>query len=349
MKSFVATTQGTHPQKAFDSTSIALMLTLTAWLLLHGLGLNDYTVFGKITADLSQVAVEPQMQFLYSSPFMFALGKLLRPLGQGASFAVAYGCGLVLMCYTFWRWLEVTLPGRSSSALLFLLWSPLLIVTMHWMGKGDPWLLGFYMLHRSSKHRNTHVLWCLLMVLCHREMGTLLVLLECICQRQIRWASVPGLVLGHALIWLYHHKILDHVPIGRIGFLGDNWLNIPYDNLTNFFGFLALSLGSYWIYLFAFAPPKRQEVIALLICFGAALMTLDYTRVFTILALPIILVTLPRGLPAAHQWIQRKQALMVACALCLVSTQMVNGQLAFSKAPENLGQIQKILQPHVIP
>ncbi len=327
----------------------ALALTFAIWLLLHGVGLNEYAMFGKITADLTHISVEPSMQFLYSSPFMFALGAMLRPIGQSLSFVVTYGCGLVLMCLMFWRWLQRAHPAQPAALLLFMLWSPLLIVTLHWAGKGDPWLLAFYMLHRSSKHKALQSLWCLLMVLCHREMGSLLVVIECICTRQIRWAALPGLALGHALIWLYHHRVLDAMPVGRIGFLGADWLSIPQHNAANVFGFLALSLGCYWVYLAAFARPNWREVATLLICFAAALFTLDYTRVFTILALPVILLTLPRGLPKALQWLQKRYALPMACGLCLLSMQMVNSELSFSKLPENIDQIHKVVGHRISP
>jgi hypothetical protein len=326
-----------RPVKPLVSVSL-LLAVLLAWLLLHGIGLNDFRDFKAITSDLSRVQVEPKDQFLYSSPLMLWAGALLRPFfGAALSYVLLCATGLGLLAFTLWRHLREQFDGEAGLALVFLMWSPLLIVLLHWVGKSDPYLLVFYLLLRSSRSSLRTSLCCFLMLLCHREMGTLLVVFECLRQPALRWRALPGLLLGHAAIYGYHHLVMAAPPMGRADFLGADALLIPRTNAHHVLGFVGLSLAWYWAFVMRFSRLKPTEGLILLACLGFSLLTLDYTRVFTLLAFPVLLSTLERGFPLASEWAHRSGKLM-AMLLVLMSAQMVNGELAVSKIPENIAQ-----------
>lgn len=319
-----------------------LLAMLVAWVLLHGIGLNDFRDFKAITSDLTRVQVEPMDQFLYSSPFMLWAGALLRLLlGPAPSYVLLCVGGLGLLAFTLWRHLRERFGGEAGLALVFLLWSPLLIVLLHWVGKSDPYLLAFYLLMRASRTPLQTSLCCMLMVLCHREMGTLLAVFECLCQPALRWRVLPGLLLGlllgHAAVYGYHHLVLATPPMGRADFLGEDALLIPRTNARNVVGFVGLSLAWYWVFVIRFSRLNRTEGLLLLACLAFSLLTLDYTRVFTLLSFPVLLSTLERGFPAACQW-ARHSGKLIALLLVLLGAQMVNGEMAVSKIPENIQQ-----------
>jgi hypothetical protein len=315
---------------------------LIAWLLLHGIGLNDFRDFKAITSDLSRIQVDPKDQFLYSSPFMLWAGALLRPvLGAAPSYVLLCATGLGLLAFTLWRHLRARFEGEAGLALIFLLWSPLLIVLLHWVGKSDPYLLAFYLLLRSSRTPLQACLCGFLMLLCHREMGTLLVVFESLRQpAALRWRVLPGLLLGvllgHAAVYGYHHVVMATPPMGRADFLGADALLIPRTNVRNVLGFVGLSLAWYWFFVIRFSRLIRTEGLLLLAGLGFSLLTLDYTRVFTVLSFPVLLSTLERGFPLASQWAHQSRNRLVALSLVLLSAQMVNGELAVSKVPENI-------------
>lgn len=101
------------------------------------------------------------------------------PFLQGAASAWLQLVGVTVFGIGLMRNISQGLTSRERNlALTALLASPLLVTALFWIGKTDLLLLGCYLLLATSKDDITQTVLAALMLLCHAEMGTVLLLLQ---------------------------------------------------------------------------------------------------------------------------------------------------------------------------
>jgi hypothetical protein len=263
-------------------------LAAVAFVAIYGLRTADFTEFAAITSDPLRITVASEYQFLYGSPLTFFVGNYYRHHGLDAfaAFVVIELLGAALLVVALRR----ALRGPSSSTTtMILMSSPLLFVLTFFIGKSDVFLVACFLLLTVTESGVTACLLCVLMVSCHREMAAAM-LIGYLCLEPERWAPVvAGLAIGEGSGLIYTDWLLQPPPVSRVAYAiahtREHW------RLVSTFPMLHLlaTLGPFWIYA---VTRRRLPLAAIAVAGGAfalAAGTVDFTRVFVIVSLPLLL------------------------------------------------------------
>lgn len=265
-------------------------LLIPAVGLIYGFGHTDFKDFQLLTRNPFETLQDGGRQFLHSSPLTIFLGWPLTSLAGGhvAYFTVGLG-GFACLAAAVAAFLGRLPTGRRATAGLVLLSSPLLLVLLHWIGKGDTYLIAFYLATLLVRDRPwPTLLLCALMVAAHREIGTVILLGDLVLRRGSAPAVVGGGLLGHALVGAYLASLTPK-PQDRIDFAlalmlhGRTWRENPVTHLV-------LGPGWLWMILARLAGGgdgwRMAAVLAL--DFAAAANTADFTRDFILCCTPLV-------------------------------------------------------------
>src|SRR5262249_17503172 len=153
---------------------------LLAFLALNGVSATDGSDFRILAEDPLALHPNPDRQFLHSSPFTFFVGApLVRLLGAEAALPLVPVAGLVALLWSVRRLLGRLSPPQAQIVWRVLASTPLLFVLTHWLGKSDPFLVAFYLAIVAGARRPvTRFLLATAMIVCHREIGTLILVLH---------------------------------------------------------------------------------------------------------------------------------------------------------------------------
>ena len=169
--------------------------------------------------------------------------------------------------------------------------SPLLHVLAFWLGKSDPYLVGAYFLLLLARHPAVVALLAMAVTLAHPEQATVLLAVHGAMQRPARaWvlATLAGWAAGAGVSQLYLAELgLAGSP--RAAWIGQ-WLELLLrNNGARPVTMLWLSFSWFWIAVIAYVWARRgRRLLALAgICFVIAASSTDFTRVFTLLSLPL--------------------------------------------------------------
>ena len=259
----------------------------------YGIRFADVDEFRAITANPYVVNVQPQYQFLYASPLTFFLGSYYQhhAIDPGTSFLIVAALGLVLLAAAAQRWVaaEFDRPDRPV-AWLVLCSSPLLFVVLFWVGKSDVYLLAFFLLLAASASPVTRAILAALVVLCHGELGAA-VLVGYALLTPLDWRSVvAGLGVGESALFIYTHRLLSAVPLSRSAYAFSHLSDLASVFWAHPILHLVAALGPFWLYVAARRQIAIAETLVLAAAFALSVLSYDYTRVFVIVSLPLILV-----------------------------------------------------------
>ena len=271
-------------------TPALLMLPALVWL--YGWRTIDTVEWRTITAAPFAVSLDSSQQFLYGSPFTFLLGSYYQHHGLSfdAAFVTVHGIGLALFAYAVFRSLTAlcSADGRAAGAIV-LAGSPLLFVVLTWIGKSDAYLLGFYLLLVSVRSPLTQSILAVLMIACHRELAIAILAGHMILHGYAKGVSV-GALTGVAGSYAFTHLLLESVPASRFDFMlahaGDLLRSMAAHPLT----YLLATLGPFWLYVARPSALTASRGAVLLMAAVLAAVTFDFTRVFVIVATPLLLV-----------------------------------------------------------
>lgn len=272
-------------------------LFASAFLLLYAYKIEDFSDFAQITANPFVTHPDATRQFLHSSPLTLFFGWPLTHLaGAPASFTVVCGAGFGLLLFALRRYLDGRKAEERSTILFVAFSTPLLLVLTQWVGKQDPYLISFYLLVVASRDNAwASGLFSLLLVLCHKELGTVMLAGDCL----LRWSISPGIVLGavlgNALVSLYLGS-LSTPPLSRTGLA----LRYMQDGFTgwvaNPVGHVLFGFNWFWLVLAAGrnALPWSRVVLFLVLCFAIGFDGADFTRDILLCGLPLVVYTAER-------------------------------------------------------
>lgn len=335
-----STPLGRHPH-------LIVALCVVVWLCVHGVAFTDFREFKLLIGSWSQLTLPPDKQYLYSSPWLAGLGRLLSPvLGASLSYAALCAMGLLLLVAALHRDLRRQ-HGQESVwlAWLLLMATPLPMVCLQWIGKSDTYLLAAWLLMRSTNKSLAHAALASTMVLCHRELGLLILTVDAFLSQRFRAGALAGALGGLGLMAVYHHVVLDAVPVSRIAYATQDQWAIPLGNLSMWPAMLACSMSWFWVTAIAFCRPGWRDALVLVACLAVAAMTLDFTRVFCLLSMPWLLDLLQRGLPAAAQATRISRLWQTAIVLIAImpSAQLINFEVKGSRSLDNLDMLRSAM------
>ena len=268
----------------------AVSLPLFVWL--YGWHTVDVVEWRTLSAAPFEVSLEPSRQFLYASPFTFLLGSYYQHQGLGFrdSFIVVHAIGLALLAVAAVRALRVRCGSEYwGAAALLLAASPLLLITVSWIGKDDAFLLAFYFLMIASGSPPTRVCLAVLMVLCHRELAVAMLVIHVLVRRDGA-APIVGTLAGVAISFFYTHVLLSEPPATRIDYAVAHARALAARAVAHPAIHFLAALGPFWLYVLRPAALTRPRLIALLTAAALAAITLDFTRIFVLAATPLLMV-----------------------------------------------------------
>ena len=256
----------------------------------YGVRVNDVTELLAAAADPFRMVLPPERQFLYGSPLPLFISSyyLHNAVPPGAAYTWLQLFGAIVFLVALGRRIGRGLsPSERNIALTVLLASPLLVNALFWIGKTDLFLIGGYLLLSTSEDDASQILLAVLMLLCHAEMGSVLLLLQLLLTPG-RWRPiVAGLVLGHVLARGYAF-LLTPSPASRLDFALANARTFVSAFFATPVLHLLATFGAFWIY-FVTPPIRPAHVAVFLAALGLAIVAQDFTRVFTILSVPALI------------------------------------------------------------
>lgn len=264
----------------------------TAVFLIYGFHWTDFDDFALLTTEPFKTLPDPGRQFLHSSPLNIFIGwPLTHLLGAEASFLIVTALGLFALAFSLRFYLRRLPEDQRDAVCLVLLSSPLLVVILAWLGKSDPCLLALFLVLSGVKEKS---FWALvlsaLMVVSHKEIGTIMLIGDCVLRRKMPAALILGAALAYALVYAYQ-AALSEAPFSRIdlgfAFLKPALAGWRLNPLTH----LALGFGWFWFVLaMRSGEPDLWRVLSVVaLCFAAAFTTADFTRDLVLCASPLIL------------------------------------------------------------
>jgi len=261
------------------------------FLWLYGWQSIDLVEWRTLTAAPFTLSLDPSQQFLYGSPFTHLLGAYYQRqgLGVGESFIVVHGLGLLLLAYAVFRALTTRCGADYWGAgALVIAGSPLLLTIVSWIGKDDSFLLAFYLLLLMSRSSLTRAMLGALMVICHRELATAM-LVGHLLLRAEGLAIAVGVAAGLVLSFIYTNALLDTAPLTRVDYMLAHARGLLAGVITRPVAHFAAALGPFWLYVLRPSSLTIRRVAVLAMAALLASMTLDFTRVFVLASAPLLI------------------------------------------------------------
>ncbi len=318
------------------------LVVIPLFLALYGYGTIDVGDYHLLSAAPLALHPDPNRQFLQFSPLAYFLGyPFTITLGDTWSFAIVMGGGLLCFAAALHHFAAVRYRAHRHDAMLMLLATPLLIVLTQYVGKSDVFLVVFLLLLAASTKPIAQIAFSALMVLCHLEMG-LLILGSAIVLGIVPWrTAIAGGVSGVLLMLGYHQYLLPAPPQSRAdmsaAFLSESIgavMNTPVMHLV-------FSFGAFWACVFTAWPLDWRWRALLVATFLIACATLDFTRVFILVGLPMTIAVIDKILLTADEAaaVATPHWFTVLPLLAFVQVHLLSGYVFDSRMPELLGRL----------
>lgn len=258
---------------------------------IYGFSTTDFADFALLTRDPFVTHPDIGRQFLHSSPLTLFIGwPLTLAFGAETSYAAVCALGFALLAGALRWYLHGRTEDERRTLVTVFLSTPILLVLSRWIGKGDPFVLAFYLALLACRPRVLpSAALATLLVVAHREIGLVILAGDAMLRRRLDIATAVGAAAGVGLVALYHLH-LSVPPFSRVdlaqaflkpGLLG--WIRVPVAHLL-------LAFGWFWLVLFArgWTSDWRRVAVVTAFCFAVSMDGADYTRDFILCASPIV-------------------------------------------------------------
>lgn len=337
-----------HPHRPAWPGAPLLLACALVWMCTHGIAFTDYREFKALISSWTLVTLPPEKQYLYSSPLMASLGRALAPwLGAAGAYALLSLGGLAFWAWALHRWLLRNVKASTTACWLLVLSTSLPMVLFQWIGKSDAYLLGAWLMLCTTEKRASHAVLAFAMVMSHRELALLILALQAALEVRVRFWAAMGAALGLGVMLAYHHALLNVVPVGRVAYATQSPLSIPMGNMDMWPAMLACALSWFWLPCLLIGRPPVKEWLLMAACVGVACMTLDHTRVFSVLSMPLVLASLPRivaRLALMAHGPRRAWHLGILILAVLPSAQLINFDVKGPRTIDNIEMLQSFLR-----
>lgn len=269
-------------------------LFVALFVSLYGWRRQDFDDFAILTRHPFVTHPNALRQFLHSSPLSIVVGwPFTRAFGPHASYAIVCALGFAVMLAAARLYLRGMADDQRPTVVAVVFSTPLLLVLSQWLGKGDPFLIGFFLVVRVFRGRT----WpcaaaAALLVASHRELGMLMLAGDALLRWELRPPTVLGAAVGLASVALYQAG-LSVPPFSRtdlaLAYLKSGlsgWERVPITHLM-------LAFTWFWLVLFLRGRTSDWPRVALTVafCFAVSLDGADYTRDFILCAFPVVIYT----------------------------------------------------------
>jgi hypothetical protein len=244
-------------------------------------------------ADPLRLLERQDQWFLHGSILNIFVGHALHvvePLQIQGFYLVASLLAMAALLYYGHR----ALPDEGPRWTFFLLvaLSPVLHVLVFWIGKADPFIVAAYAFLLLTRNPVAAGGLSLAITLSHQEIATILLAVHVALHRP-RPATLVGLIAGWAIGLGLHQVYATQIGLAgsfRVGWLWDRPGALARMNFARPLTMAAFSFCWFWAAVLVFLHERRERLIMGLaaLCFGVAALALDFTRVFTLMALPLI-------------------------------------------------------------
>lgn len=278
--------EGLDPSKGAKS----LFLFLIVFSLLYGFGVFGYSEFSLLYENPFELLPQKK-QWLHESPIQYFVGFIFFQTTTSLNafiftqfIAFIY---LVASIYSF----TVVYQINTKALIYTLALSPFFLVLVSWFGKPDPFLIGslFAIIAVQKVFAPASFIFICISVFAHPQI-TVIHLFLCIVLGQLRPSSILALsyLMAFALYALYLSEI-GHFA-GRLEYIETHILNIIATQVRQPFFSLFCSFGWLWFVILnqRHLLPKKFY-FALSLTFIITIITLDHTRVFVLLNIPLLI------------------------------------------------------------
>jgi hypothetical protein len=263
-----------------------------AILLVTGPRFVDVDALAALYAEPFRLLGDPADRYLHSSVANIFVGYLVGAVSPHRVQALAIAAALAAVGAVLLYGHRAIAESDERWAFFSLLaLSPLLHVLAFWLGKSDPYLVGSYFLLLLARRPAVIAVLAMAMTLAHPEQATVILAVHAAMHRPARaWllAVLAGWAAGAGMAQLYLAELgLAGSP--RAAWAGQ-WLErLLRNNVARPVTMLWLSFSWFWIPVIAYVwAGRRTRVLALAgICFVIAGSSADFTRVFTLISLPL--------------------------------------------------------------
>ena len=267
-------------------------LAIAVFVAAYGIRTNDEIEFRTTSAAPFGMNLPPDHQFLYGSPFTFFVGSyyLHHGLDDRASYFVVHLLGVALLCVSLRKALARGLDDEGLRlATIVTSSSPLLFVVLSWIGKSDAYLLAFFFLLTLTESAATQAVLCVLMVLCHRELGAAVLAAYLLLGRGSWRPIVLGLALGETALVAYTQLLLSSAPESRAAYAVSHAAIFWNAFWSHPFLHLFASFGPFWVYVVTRKRLTPASAVIVVAALALSIVSQDFTRVFVIVSTPLLL------------------------------------------------------------
>tara|TARA_B100000787_G_C16145831_1_gene274197 strand:- start:108 stop:1127 length:1020 start_codon:yes stop_codon:yes gene_type:complete len=276
----------------FDVTNWTVRQTvffLAVFVSLYGVTTYGIGEFGKLYENPFEL-LPAQAQWLHESPIQYLIGYILfNSLPPYIAYILVQIIGGVFL---IWSYL-LLLKNREimhSELFLILAMSPFLLVIFTWHGKPDIFLIAscFGMLATSQKNKSLFPIFFLCSVFSHPQI-TIFYVVFFLILNQVKFSLVLLLsaVLSYGLYFGYINELGDFS--NRYDYIFENFRRLLLTQAKQPFFSIFCTFGWLWIpILYLRSSLSFRFFTVAVLCFGITLATLDHTRVFVLLSIPLL-------------------------------------------------------------
>jgi len=236
------------------------------------------------------MALLEKKQWLQESPIQYLVGySLFGRLNAVGAYVLTQLVGIALLLVSYSLLLKNE-HIKHSQLFLVLTLSPFLLTIFFWFGKADIFLVAscFGMLATVKKNRFLFPFFLLISAFSHPQI-TAFYLLFFLILKQVRVDRLflLSIIASSALYAIYTYKL--NADFGRADYMYDALLTLLKHHLKAPLFDLFSTFGWLWLPIIYFRKSLSIRVyIVSFLCFVITAFTLDHTRVFMLLSLPLL-------------------------------------------------------------
>tara|TARA_B100000315_G_scaffold60249_1_gene54641 strand:- start:685 stop:1701 length:1017 start_codon:yes stop_codon:yes gene_type:complete len=234
--------------------------------------------------------LNPNFQWVLESPIQFFIGYLFSFLPYPASFIVVQIIAILYLigsCIFLCKHQEID----KSSLFFVLALSPFFLIIFTWFGKPDLFLIGSYfsIVAFQRVRPMTSLLFFIIGVFSHPQIFIFLIIFSYFLNLiQLNTRLIFYLFFCY-LIYFFYLANLGEI-YGRDNFIFDNLIRLITAQVRNPFFSLFCTFGWLWfVILFNKKEIPKIFFFIVVLIFLITILTLDHTRIFTLLSLPCII------------------------------------------------------------
>ena len=258
------------------------------FILLYNNGSNFYgyspVLYSNPFADISGE------QWIKESPIQFFIGYFINIVVKNplTTHWIMISLGFIYLFISLFLFDRYCFNGKKISKILFF--TPFFLIMFTWIGKPDTLTVGslFYLIVFSGNIVLGFV-FTLVLIFSHPQIAFIyFVLIKYLNLFKFKLPHFISVAIGYLIYFFYYSQLNDFQ--GRYGVISNELDRVFKTIFTNTLGGLISLFMWLWIIIFLSGIIKNKKFqLAFLLIFSISFFTLDHTRIFTMLAVPLVI------------------------------------------------------------